>query len=148
MYGSDLPCEFCENDEPDSQYISDGKREYRLCHDCHMEYEEKLGYSHRYKADHCPTCHHLRGLRIVKYKKDDPGVKQCSDCGGYYSFLNNDGRCEECWDAARIKQPGQVEEERSSYQQDGQSAGGRPKQGNVLIAIGRRNPRRCSSLKK
>ena len=110
MFDSDLPCEYCEDDFPGSQYIGDGKEEFRLCGDCQKEWEEKLGYSHRYAPNICPTCHHLRGLRIVKYKKDDPEVKQCSDCGDYFTWVNSDGRCEECLDESRLKQAAEEDE--------------------------------------
>lgn len=97
MSDSEYPCELCgEAWGFGTDYVSDGVREHLLCDDCKKDWEEKLGYSHKFKAKICPTCGHLRDLDIVRYTKDDPDKKQCSKCGYYFDSLWNKELCEEC----------------------------------------------------
>ena len=97
MSDSERPCEYCGEGAWGSSYTSDGKQEFLLCSGCRKEWEEKLGHSHKFVARKCPTCHDLKDLRIVPYTKDDPGVKECVKCGAFVEFVNNNGKCEDCF---------------------------------------------------
>lgn len=102
MSDSDAPCQYCGEGAWGSSYVSDGKQEFRLCSDCRKQWELKLGYSHKFIAERCPTCKQLKGLGIVKYTEND-GKHQCSVCGGWVDWLTK-GKCDDC-DNKRASEP-------------------------------------------
>ena len=94
MTDSDAPCQYCGEGAWGSSYVSDGKTQVRLCSDCSKQWELKLGYSHKFIVEKCPTCGHIKGVGIVKYTEKD-GKKKCSLCGGWVDWLTRE-LCDDC----------------------------------------------------
>ena len=90
-------CELCDDMSMDAREVTDGKAHYYLCGVCRTRWEEKLGYSHKFKLRVCSHCGHVKELAIVRYGKSDNNAKECGHCGKRFAWLEKEGHCGKCW---------------------------------------------------